>query len=158
VSYNTLNYRAQGGSTWVVGGELNISGIVNYASGAYNTRTLTYHTTAESPLIIGGMNWSSTSTGITMALPTPVAGAEVMHFSGNGTSGKFVIRSASATTLLDIVIGTATEATLFADDNTHIASSGPLLLLKAINSSQWVAIINVGVNRCTTSTTDHTTA
>ena len=53
--YNTLNYRAIGGSTWVVGGDLNVvsggsidvesGGVVSFESGAYAGSAVATHTT-----------------------------------------------------------------------------------------------------------------
>lgn len=151
-TYNTLNYRAQGGSTWVVDGELNIGGIVNFEAGAYQTQVVTEHTTEGSVLVPGGLNtFGKNSTGIVLNLPPPVAGMEITCYTSDGTSGKFNITSASSYLLIDITLGTATEEGTFSDENNSIRCSGPALVFKAVNSTQWMVINNDGVSAAGTS-------
>lgn len=109
------------------------------------------HTTSRSPLVYGEINTvdNANSTGITVTLPTPVAGAQIILVPLSYTTGQFYVDSASTAEGVDRVIGTSTEATgVCSDDNTIVGCTGPLVF-RGINSSQWFLETGVGVTATT---------
>ena len=160
--YNTLNYRAIGGSTWVVGGDLNVvsggsidvesGGVVSFESGAYAGSAVATHTTNLSPLIPGAMNLIGGTTVIKVVLPSPVAGMRVQVINQDQTTSVFNIESASTSLGADITIGSSTEVGTYVDSNTILLSSGGCIHeLMAMNSTNWFVLSNRGASACTTS-------
>lgn len=147
-TYNTRNWRAQGGSTWHISGdvvlessghEVTQSGFVKYSSAA------TAHTTALSVLSYGVLNTCSNadSTGIVMVLPTtPLPGAQVWVVPLKATTGQFYVSAVADTGTLGKSIGTSTESGAGQADNNMVSCTGPLGFM-AISSSEWMLISGV---------------
>jgi hypothetical protein len=161
--YKSRNFRRPGGSTWDIGGELNIKstgranvesgGAILTASGGYfGEGAAVAHTTALSVLNYGVWNTvSNASTGLHLKLPVAQPGAEVWFQSADATTGAFPIITSTAG--LTILIGSSTEAGVFADANTAIQTSGNVIGFKAVATSHWLVISNVGASACSTYTT-----
>ena len=147
-SYNTLNYRNLGGSTWSIGGEL------AFLSGGYMSNVLVSATSTLTPLIIGAMNYANgeTTGPLVFTLPTAVAGADVWFYGSTeiATTGRAHIVTAAGTASIDVVIGTASELGMFEDNNNMLTATGSAIHLKAVNSSQWLVVSNDGGAQGTT--------
>ena len=147
-SYQPKVYRKAGGSEFVVAD----GGTVLFEQGGYSySDAALAHTTALSVLEYGVLNTvSSATTGLTLLLPTPVPGAEIWFASYDATTGAFNLCAGTAVTAIDRVIGSSTEAGLAADNNNIMLTSGNIIGLRGVNSSQWMVIENQGASACST--------
>ena len=141
-------YRKAGGAELVV----TSTGKVNVEAGGYIQNALVAHTTALSPLIRGAMNHLGGGTScITVVLPDPAVGADVWVINTAATTGAYSIEAASTNLGVDREIGSSTEVGTFVDSNTILLSSGGCLHhLKAVSTSQWIVVSNIGASVCTT--------
>jgi len=109
MSYNTLNHEKQGGSTWVIGGELNIASGVTVTVGTSNPASIPVVTSTsnDAPIPNFGVciirNAAATANDCrTIAAPTQ-AGL-VLHLVANCAATGVNVCAASATDLVDIII------------------------------------------------------
>ena len=156
--YQSGVYRKAGGAEFVVTstGKIHIEGggYIQWPNTNMTTGTLVSGAAALGVAqLTWGLNWASNATtGLPCKLPEPTkVGGEVWFYSLDGTTGAFPICTSTAG--VGVIIGSATEVGTFVDNNTAIQTSGTIVGLKAVTTSQWIVLSNIGGGICSTYTT-----
>lgn len=129
---NTLNYSIHGGSTWVVGGQLDVSGVVSVSSGGYLTQPVFTPTTASEIDVPGIWCLDGSTTVKDYVLADPVVGGTYTVFAINATSSEMVSITSTGAVIGGYTIGTGKAVTWYGAGSATLVGS---------SAAQWIAIL-----------------